>query len=576
MTEQKELYFRFLNESFFLLQIMGTVIDQNDLITKLSKDQRIRTMLEEDLSVAVYNSTEKSHTNLNGSFMWSQLYIEVLLRMPQKAFSKDELVKICKQYYHGNESELIKVEDFHKTYMSNNAIKWYTKNCFIYRLLNKALRVQNIDLLYTFGFMILDIFNQLKLESSSYHQATGQTVIRCYRGQTIPTEELKQMALNIGHFISMNSFLSTTQDKNVALVFAPPSNDGYEKVLFEIEADMNLTRAKPFANVAHLSCFEQEKEILFMCGAIFQIKSVVNNETERLWTVLLALCDENSSELQELFDYQKQRMASTTDLISIGKLLREMGKFDKAKEYYQKCLFTLPSNDPGISVCYYGLGVVNDRETNYDEALHYFKKALDFQMTVLSLSDTAFMGKMYGSIGIVYNNKHNYDLALEHLEKSLSILLRTVGTDHGDTALIYTNIGRAYQCQKKYDLALENHSKALTIKLKIYPSDHPRIARSYLFIGNLYADIQLFDQSLVNYKKALEIQQRTLLETDIGIGVTFHRIGQVYASACQYQSALESYRKAEHIYQLSLAPSHERLLRLEHDVTTVIDKLREC
>ncbi|CAF1528467.1 unnamed protein product [Didymodactylos carnosus] len=512
------------------------------MIAKLSKDQVIRAKLDaETLSITIYNSTEKSHTNVDGSFMWSQLYLETLLRMPQRPFAKDELVQICRQHYHGNESELIKLENFHQTYTPNDAVKWYTKDCFIYRSLNKALRVQDIDLLFAFGFMILDIFNQLKLENNRFHYTTGETIIRCYRGQAIAKEELNQVKSNIGHFISMNSFLSTTQDRTVALIFAPTSNEIYEKVLFEIQVDMNLMQTMPFADVAHLSYFDQEKEILFMCGAIFQIKNVINNETEGLWIVQLALCSETSNELKDLFDYQKQRMADTTDLISIGKLLREMGKFDKAKRYYQRFLCELSYNDPNISVCYYGLGVVHDREDNYDEALHYFKKALDFQLTVLFLNDSVFIGKIYGSSGIVYYHKHEYDLALEHFEKSLNILLRTIGQDHGDTALIYTNIGRTYQAQKSYDLALENQSKALAIRLKVLPPDHPRLARSYLFIGDVYGDKQEFQLSLINYKKALKIQQKSLPENYIAIGITFHRIGRMSTNAREYQSALESY-----------------------------------
>ncbi|CAF1403001.1 unnamed protein product [Rotaria magnacalcarata] len=550
-------------------------IDHNDLLAKLSHDHVSRKNIDEsDLSVSFHNNTDKSHTSLNGNFLWLQLYLEVLLRMEPSASAKAELVQICRKYYQGNDRELIKVEKFDQTYVPSDAVTWYTRDCFIYRLINKALRVQDINLLFAFRFLILDIFNQLRVEKSRLRRSSGN-IIQCYRGQMITEEELNQMRSNIGCFISVNSFLSTTQDRNLAVVFASSLDDIYEKLLFEIEADMCLLRAKPFADVTHLSIFDQEKEILFMCGAIFQIKNITKNEAESLWIIQLKLCDDTNSALKELFDYQKQKMAETTDLISLGKLLREMGELTKAKQYYEKSLSELPLNNSKISICYYGLGVVLDRECNYDDALDYFRKALDFETNVLSSSNTAFMGKIYGSIGIVYYNKHCYGLALEYLMKSLNILLDKVGYDHGDTAMVFTNLGRAYQAEKNYDLALQNHVNALNIKLKILPPDHPRLARSYVFIGNVYADKQEFDLAFANYQNALNIQLKSLPDSSISIGVTFHRIGQVCVKTGKYQSAVENFRRADHIYKLSLPSNHQRLLQLKLDCATLEDHMTQ-
>ena len=41
-----------------------------------------------------------------------------------------------------------------KTYSSETAIWWYTRDSFIYRILNKALRTQNIQILISFRFLI--------------------------------------------------------------------------------------------------------------------------------------------------------------------------------------------------------------------------------------------------------------------------------------------------------------------------------------------------------------------------------------------------------------------------------------
>jgi hypothetical protein len=57
-------------------------------------------------------------------------------------------------YYRGNKKELENIQQFEKTYTSNNAIQWYTKDCFICRLINKALRTEDIEVLHTFWYFI--------------------------------------------------------------------------------------------------------------------------------------------------------------------------------------------------------------------------------------------------------------------------------------------------------------------------------------------------------------------------------------------------------------------------------------
>ncbi|CAM4852394.1 unnamed protein product, partial [Rotaria magnacalcarata] len=84
---------------------------------------------------------------------------------------------------------------------SNQAVWWYTRDSFVYRLLNKALRVQNIDLLFLFRFFIRDIEVQLK-------QYQCSSLVRVYRGQLMSTDELDQLKMSLGEYISVNSFFS--------------------------------------------------------------------------------------------------------------------------------------------------------------------------------------------------------------------------------------------------------------------------------------------------------------------------------------------------------------------------------
>ena len=110
------------------------------------------------------------------------------------------------------DTQLALVHEFENEYSSDKALWWYTRDSFLYKMLNKALRVQNIDLLFLFRFVIGDIYQQLK-------QNQCQSPVRVYRGQVISNDELNTLQQSIGEFISINSFFSTSTNRHKALGF---------------------------------------------------------------------------------------------------------------------------------------------------------------------------------------------------------------------------------------------------------------------------------------------------------------------------------------------------------------------
>jgi hypothetical protein len=57
--------------------------------------------------------------------------------------AKDEMLSECRAYYRNNREELISIDKFERNYCSIDAIEWYTKSCFLYRIINKALRTED-------------------------------------------------------------------------------------------------------------------------------------------------------------------------------------------------------------------------------------------------------------------------------------------------------------------------------------------------------------------------------------------------------------------------------------------------
>ena len=54
------------------------------------------------------------------------------------------------------------IDEFEEEYSEEYALWWYTRDTFLFRELNKALRFQNIDWLFQFRFFIHDMHKLLK------------------------------------------------------------------------------------------------------------------------------------------------------------------------------------------------------------------------------------------------------------------------------------------------------------------------------------------------------------------------------------------------------------------------------
>ncbi|CAF1569454.1 unnamed protein product, partial [Rotaria sordida] len=304
-------------------KVNGVFVERAKLIDKISKDQIGRSKIEDGASISVITSGSQSLQARNAIFMWFQLFIEVLLRMHHKSNDRKEILDICKKSYKGNKQEMKIIDEFEKSYKAENAIWWYTRESCFYRMMNKALRVQDFDMLFALRFFITDIAKQIKSEYEKFiRTCDNRNIIRVYRGQVIGNGELELMKNSIGEFLSMNSFLSTSRDRSIALHFAqltPKTND-VQKIIFEIEIDPRL-QTKAFADVTEISYFENEDEVLIMLGALFRIEKVIEDKKKRIWVARVSLASEDDYHLKETFSYMKSTIGDDTDLDSLGKIL---------------------------------------------------------------------------------------------------------------------------------------------------------------------------------------------------------------------------------------------------------------
>ncbi len=129
--------------------------------------------------------------------------------------------------------------------------------------------------------------------------------------------------------VSMNSFLSTTRDKDYAVFLAESAaenTDGLLSVLFHIDVDPALVNAKPFANISEKSHFPDEQEILLMLGYLFPILSVHSKDESGVCIMHIVLCSDDQNELKELLQFMHHEVGEQRTLFTLGALLAIAGE----------------------------------------------------------------------------------------------------------------------------------------------------------------------------------------------------------------------------------------------------------
>jgi tetratricopeptide (TPR) repeat protein len=500
--------------------------------------------------------TKNSLTNLNEldqSFMYSQLIKEILLDMDYNEKSKKELIDFCRIQYAGNHYELQIINEFERDYKHPSPIWWYTRNCFTYSMLNKALRIQDTELIIKMGFFIRDLHKQIEELYSNIDKTHPLTV---YHGQRISNNEFEKLLQSKDGLLSFNNFLSTSTDRLTSLNFAKQllNNSNVTSILFKMEIN---NPSIPFASIDKLSYFSDtnKQEILFSMHTIFHIDEIKQIENH-LWQVDLTLTNDKDEQLKRFTDFTRKNARAETGIQRIAKLMLIMDKIDKAKEIYTALLETTDEDDKKeLAHLHHQLGVIYEEKDDLINALSHYHQSLNLYLTYLPLNDPQLCST-YSNIGLILKKQGNFDGALEYFLHALDIGLISPNPDQYEIAIRYNNIGGVLDAQGKRTEALENYEHALKIEYMCLPSCHPLIGATHNNIGLVYQSMNDYSSALTHFKKTLEIEEKSLPSDHPSLIMTHANIAGVLEDLHQYKEAIEHAEKAVHIVQNTFGIDH--------------------
>jgi hypothetical protein len=168
-----------------------------------------------------------SNNQQEASFMYAQLLKEVLLDMDRNRCHIEEMVNFCRFQYAKNPFELKWISEFERNYIAHSPVWWYSLDTCLHKMLNKALRTQEIETMYALRFFIRHLHTQLVQLSKQF---SVDRSIHLYRGQGMFTDEFEKLKANSGGLFSISNFLSTSTDKEAAREFALNSLNDLNRV----------------------------------------------------------------------------------------------------------------------------------------------------------------------------------------------------------------------------------------------------------------------------------------------------------------------------------------------------------
>ncbi|CAF1472093.1 unnamed protein product [Adineta steineri] len=508
-------------------------------------------------------ASNKKLDQLDPTFMYTQILKNILLTIDFEDKHIKEFITYCREVFAENQHELDNITKLERDYHDHTPIWWYTYQCFLYRMLNQALRSMDVDIIVRMGFFINDLHRDI--QRLYYEQFDGQQfdkTFTVYRGQCLSKEDFIEMSKTKDGLLSFNNFLSTSKDREVSLCFAPQAaaNPDLVGILFVMSINPTLSTT-PFASVTDASHFHMEDEVLFSMHTVFRIEDIqlmdANND---LYQVNLTLTSDNDQDLRTLSDQIRQETFPDEEgWYRLGSLLIKMGQFTNAQEAYEVLLHQT-TNETDKAPIYYQLGRIKLSQGEYQEALSYYEKALTIRQQSLP-SNHPNLGTSYNNIGSVYDRMGDYSKALSYYEKALEIRQQSLSSNHPDLASSFHNIGLVYYSMSDYPKAFSGYKKALEIRQQSLPSNHPHLAKSYNNIGLVYYKTGDYLKALSSHEKSLAIRQQSLPSNHSDLAKSYNNIGLVYYKTGDYLKALLSYEKALAIRQQSLASNHSDLAK---------------
>ncbi|CAF2080537.1 unnamed protein product [Rotaria magnacalcarata] len=542
--------------------VIGTYRNLDDLCTSVK--EQIDLVDKQTQTFSFFDQHQiltKDLSRQSAKFLWFQLFYRTLTSLPRNSEAKQQMIQACKEYYDGNTNEMKFIDEFENNYRSEDAIVWYWKRSFLYKLINKALRTHDIDLLYMFRFFIDDLTENLQREHEKLLSSKDK-MLNVYRGVKFRTEEFDNLKENCTKLIFTNGYFSTSMSKefelNTSLIRTTTID--VVSVLFHIQCHIEQIHENVlFANINQLSEQQDHQLVLFDCNTCFQIESIEKHAA--LYIIKMNLSNQGQQITKDYIELIQNETEETNLLIHFGRLFFDLGEYDKSQKYFQRLLKN--SNDKDRAWIEFSIGQVYHVEGELNQAREYYDRAYEH---MIKNKPTRMKGaaQVLQQIGSILYHQNKYDEALDFNLRALTIRQICHPSGDVDTVAILDKIGDVFLQQKKYDQAVDYYQRALKIREELHASNDVNTATSLDKIGSILQKQEKYDGAVHFYQRALKIRQKLYPNGHADIASILHSMGIVSKNQNKYGEAMNYLRGALKIMKTLYPAGHDLTARSLH------------
>ena len=128
-----------------------------------------------------------AENRLNPLFMYTQLLKDILLnddRDESKEQARCRMLEFCRTCYMNNKNELKILDEFERDFVPECSIYWYTRECFLYKMLNKALWTPEFYIRYKLRYFLRHLHRQILAAAADLNTSPSPMTV-CH-GQGMP------------------------------------------------------------------------------------------------------------------------------------------------------------------------------------------------------------------------------------------------------------------------------------------------------------------------------------------------------------------------------------------------------
>ncbi|CAF3809219.1 unnamed protein product [Rotaria sp. Silwood1] len=593
-------------------KIKGIFNDITLICDRLKQDTIKQEKNNDSFAISFISSSDINSRDVNRqdpSFMYFQLLKDIILKdclFESEEQTKADMLSYTRKVYAECPNTILVLDEFEKDFIPELSIYWYVKECFLYKMLNKALYTPQPDVLYKLRYFLRHLYYQILSEASKQRQHLSSMTV--YRGQTMSLDQIDKLKGNVGGFLSFNNFLSTSLKQDIAMNFLWGLENG---VLFQMQIDPAIQKC-PFINIEQIPYLQRkecEQELLFAMGSVFRI---VRIEKEKdFYRVQLTLSNDVDEQLEEYTKVTRNQTRSFHSFLSLLRLMHKLGEYSCIDQFAEMLRddIGVAANSMILAGVHHTFGsIYYDRGQN-KEALEHFQQTLNIHMSDLPVNHPV-LSPTYSYIGVVYDALYDYTKALEYQQMALDCQVNSANPDVSSIITYMKHIASTYDNQEKYSEALDYYKRALELQIGHFGENDPSVRKTYSLISSIYYKQGDYEQStsyreksaslqksiteldpsvlvdslikdgivclsqkqyqhaLTHFKRALEIQQQYLLPNNPALAQTYNLIAKTFYNQEQFEEALPNYTKALEIEQNSLSDDHCSIATSYHDIST--------